>query len=379
MLAKPGRAVLTALGTVIGVGTFVAVLGITSTATGQISDRFDAMKATEVIVEDQSGDSGAGGDPFSTASVERGVRIEGVVAAGVYAPGSEADLASSIGSSLSSVVGLVGASPEALDIIKPRLVTGRIYDNGHETRRERVALLSSSIANRLGVNDLGAHPAVYIKGIPFAVIGIYDDVERRVDEMLLAAIIPLSADEDLNGENIISRKLLVETRQGAAPVVAEQLALALDPARPERYRIPAIYDPSQLSTEVNTDLAGLFLALAGICLLIGLVGIANTTLVAVTERIGEYGLRRAMGARGRHIFAQVIFESGMLGCIGGIIGVSLGVFTIVGVALAKEWTAIMEFWLMFSAPIVGLVVGMLAGLWPAWIASRIQPAEALRR
>ncbi|MEU6858527.1 ABC transporter permease [Glycomyces sp. NPDC046736] len=379
MLAKPMRAALTALGTVLGVGTFVVVLGLTSTATGQISERFDAMKATEVVAGDMSAEVGAEGDPFGTEAVSRIMGVEGVEAAGVYVPGNEAAVTVNAAAEAEGVVGLVAASPEALDIVNPRLVTGRLFDHGHENRRERVTLLSSSVANRMGVNDLGAQPSVYIDGSPFTIIGIYDDVERRVDEMLLTAVIPLAADEDLHGDQTLPRSLLIETRNGAAPRVAEQLAVALDPARPDRYEVPAVYDATHLSEDVNTDLGVLFLALAGICLLIGLVGIANTTLVAVTERIGEYGLRRALGAKGRHIFIQVMVESGMLGCVGGVVGVSLGVFGVVGVAFAKQWTAIMDAWLMLAAPGVGLAVGVLAGLWPAWRASRIQPADALRR
>lgn len=379
MLGKPMRAALTALGTVLGVGTFVAVLGLTSTATGQISERFDAMKATEVVVSDKSSSIGADDVPFGPEAVDRALEIDGALAAGVYAPGGDATVSGNVSAHTGGVVGLVAASPEALRIVNPHLVAGRLFDQGHESRREKTTLLSSSVANQLGVNDLSAQPAVFIDGTAFTVIGIYDDVERRVDEMLLSAVVPLAADEDLRGEHTIARSLLVETRNGAAPRVAEQLAVALDPARPDRYEVPAVYDPTRLSNEVSTDLGVLFLALAGICLLIGLVGIANTTLVAVTERIGEYGLRRALGAKSRHIFAQVLAESGMLGGMGGIVGVSIGVFSVVGVAVYKQWTAVMDPWLVFAAPGVGLAVGILAGLWPAWRASRIQPADALRR
>lgn len=109
------------------------------------------------------------------------------------------------------------------------------------------------------------------------------------------------------------------------------------------------------------------------------MGIANTTLVAVMERTGEIGLRRALGARGRHITWQFLAESTALGLIGGLIGTSLGTGVVVGVSAARAWTPVLDPTTLATAPVLGLVTGLLAGLYPAWRASRIPPAEALRR
>lgn len=101
--------------------------------------------------------------------------------------------------------------------------------------------------------------------------------------------------------------------------------------------------------------------------------------MSVLERTGEIGLRRALGARARHITLQFLAESGVLGALGGIVGTSLGVVTVVGVAVARDWTPVVHPATAATAPVAGLVTGVLAGLYPAWRASRIQPAEALRR
>jgi putative ABC transport system permease protein len=130
---------------------------------------------------------------------------------------------------------------------------------------------------------------------------------------------------------------------------------------------------------VNSALAELFLALAGVSLVIGAVGIANTTLVAVLERAGEIGLRRALGARPRHIAAQFLAESTALGLLGGLIGTSLAVAVVIAVAVTKQWTAILDPVTVLPAPLLGAVTGLLAGLYPAIRASRVEPLEALRR
>lgn len=130
---------------------------------------------------------------------------------------------------------------------------------------------------------------------------------------------------------------------------------------------------------MTNDLDDLFLLLAGVCLVIGAVGIANTTLVSVMERTGEIGLRRTLGARGRHISVQFLCESSVLGTLGGLVGSALGVLGVVVVALLRDWTPVIHPLTVTSAPGVGLVTGLLAGFYPAWRASRVQPVEALRR
>ena len=129
---------------------------------------------------------------------------------------------------------------------------------------------------------------------------------------------------------------------------------------------------------MSADLAGLFLILALISLLIGAVGIANTTLVAVLERTEEIGLRRAVGARPRHIAAQFLAESTTLGTLGGLIGTCIGVAVVVIFAAAKNWTAVLNPAYTLPAPLIGSVVGLLAGAYPALRAARTSPLAALR-
>lgn len=105
--------------------------------------------------------------------------------------------------------------------------------------------------------------------------------------------------------------------------------------------------------------------LAGLALLVGMIGIANTPLVAVLERR-------------RHVAAQFLTESATLGGLGGVLGASLGIIAIVAVSAEREWTTTVEPLNVLGAPIIGAVTGLLAGLQPAWRASRISPAAALR-
>ncbi|MFH8257042.1 ABC transporter permease [Streptomyces roseolus] len=384
VLQRPARSVLTTIGTVLGVGSFVAILGLTATASSQIDDRFNALTATEVNVEDVAREQDEfAGLAFPGDADARAERLNGVENAGVYwpvrLPESSTVQSAPVGAGGGGRrVEVVAASSGMLRAAAPKLEQGRIFEPWHDATRQRVAVIGAGMATQLGITTLETQPAVFIGDEPFTVVGILDDVERKAD-LLLSIVVPRSTAQGIWGDPESGAKMLVQTRLGAASQVAGELPLALDPARPERFKAVPPADPRVLRTEVGGDLDQLFLLLAAICLLIGTVGIANTTLVAVLERTGEIGLRRSLGARGRHIMIQFLAESGMLGTLGGLVGTSLGTLTVVGVALVRGWTPVVDPTTVLLAPIVGLFTGLLAGLYPALRASRIQPVEALRR
>jgi putative ABC transport system permease protein len=136
--------------------------------------------------------------------------------------------------------------------------------------------------------------------------------------------------------------------------------------------------PGGVQSDVQGDVNVIFLALGGVALLIGGVGIANVTLLSVMERAGEIGLRRALGARRRDIAGQFVVESVIVGGLGGLIGASTGVAVVAVVSLLQHWTPILDLSVVGTASVGGAVVGLLAGLYPAWRAARLEPVAALR-
>ncbi|MFD9128222.1 ABC transporter permease [Kitasatospora sp. NPDC059571] len=390
VLQRPGRSALTVLGTVLGIGAFVAVLGLTATASGQIGRQFDLAGATTVTVTDNPVADGVppGGNPPSGLPPDadaRAGRIRGVTAAGVWwRVGSDTlriSASPDAGPDAGRGLAVFAATPGAVAAMRPTLTAGVTLDPFAESSRLPVVLLSEAAAARLGVHRLDAQPAVFIDGLPYTVIGVYRDVQRLPDT-LLGMIVPSTTALDRFGNpgtgEELAAHLLAATRAGAAPVVARQLAVALRPDAPQLLTVTAPPDPHTLRDRVTSDLTGLFLALAAICLVVGAVGIANTTLVAVLERTREIGLRRSLGARTRHIAAQFLTESAALGTLGGLIGTALGILTVVVVAAARQWTAVLEPWATLPAPLAGTAVGLLAGVYPAVRAARTDPLTALR-
>jgi putative ABC transport system permease protein len=382
LMQRPGRSALTMLGTVLGIGALVAILGLTSTAGGQIDQRFTALAATEVAVTDAAPDPVRREMSFPAGSAAAIRQIDGVITGGLLwtPPLRDPGISAAPGRARGDDgLALVAADPEALNAVHPVLRAGRLFDEFHQQRHERVAVLGAGAADRLGISRLDAHPAVFVNDVPYTVIGVVGSLDRR-QELLFGVLLPSATALSAYGQPVDQpATMVIETRLGAARIVAEQVPMALRPDAPYRIKAVAPLDPQALRGAVTSDLNALFLLLGLISLVIGAVGIANTTFVAVLERTGEIGLRRSLGALPRHIAAQFLAESAALGTLGGLIGTALGVAVVVVVALIHHWTALLSLWTVLPAPLAGTVVGLVAGLYPAVRAARTEPVDALRR
>jgi macrolide transport system ATP-binding/permease protein len=385
LMARPARVALTVLGTVIGIAALVATLGLSKTAGSQIVGRFDAVAATDVVVTPVPGAQRAGGGATNVIPWDAEARIKrlnGVKAAGTLA---EVNLRGALVRSvpINDPLGQTdvqlpvrGASPGLWRAVRAKLVAGRLPDAGHSARGDRVAVLGINAARRLGIRNLDQQPAVFIGDRLYQVIGMVGDVGRQVS-LLGSLTIPDGTARREFGVAAPS-SVQIETEVGAVELIVSQAPPALHPTDPRLLRVAAPPDPEKLRGNVENDLNALFLLLGSVSLLVGALGIANVTLVSVLERVGEIGLRRALGAARRHIAAQFLIESTVMGLLGGIIGTSLGILVVVGVAAGRTWTPVLDPWVPLMAPMIGALIGLLSGTYPSLRAAAMEPVEALR-
>jgi ABC-type antimicrobial peptide transport system permease subunit len=381
LAARPARSALTVLGTVLGITALVSTLGVSRTAGNQIVARFDAFAATEVVVEpvNLGGTSAARTSSIPWDAQRRLERLNGVIAAGTL---TEVNIRGALSRTVAVqdatattefAIPVRAASPGLFAAARTQMRTGRVFDVGHDQRADRVAVLGPGAAERLGVNRVDRQPAVFVGDRLFVIIGIIDDVARQPDPIVIPDA-TAKRDYDLAAPALVQ----VDTAVGAARLIAQQAPRALDPNDPTRLRAATAPEPARVRDEVENDVNGLFLILGAVSLLVGAIGIANVTLVSVLERIGEIGLRRALGAGRRHIAAQFLAESTILGLLGGAAGAALGVLVTVAISASRQWTPVMDARLPLMAPLLGAAVGLLAGLYPAMRAASMQPVDALR-
>lgn len=250
LLQRPARAALTALGTVLGVGSFVAVLGLTATAASQIDGRFSELSATEVSVQDVSSEYTEFENlAFPDDADQRIERLNGVQHGGVLwtvqlGKGQQVRSAPVAGSAAGTQIQVVAASAGALDAAGPSVSQGAVFNRWHDATRQRVAVIGTGMAAKLGITTLETHPAVFIGDQAFTVIGIVDDVRRKAD-LLLSVIVPRSTAQQIWGPPKDGAEMLVSTRIGAAQQVALEAPVALRPDHPEYLRAVPPPDPAR--------------------------------------------------------------------------------------------------------------------------------------
>lgn len=380
----PLRTVLTSMGTVLAVGTAIATIGLSDSAAGAVSGTFNALRATIVTFSDHARFQRP---PDLTSKAERPLdRLNGVVRAGLIWELGNAGHLYQVGRTVPQPgqpqIGLpvTAASAGGLATVGASVSAGRLYDAGMDARGQQVALLGAVAARQLGISGVGEAPVIFIGQSPFTVVGI---VRRAPLDpgILLGVIVPPGAAEVVAGPIGVDlgRQIMVRTAPGAAQLIGRQGPYAIDPLRPSAIAASVPEDPSALRQSVSSSLTSLLLAIALIALGVGVIAIANTTLLSVIQRRAEIGLRRSVGAAPRHIAVMVVAEAVLTGAIGGLMGTSIGVLIISTVCASRGWAPVLDVRLLLAAPAAGALAGLLAGLYPAWRASRVSPISALQR
>lgn len=370
------RTALSALGIAVGIAALTAIAGISASNRAQLLSDLDSLGANLILVQ-----PGQGPDqqpvPLPATAPEMVARLEGVERVGVLESVPEDvqvyrnDL---VPEGQTNGLTVYAADPGFLEAVEGDVASGSWFDQA--TRDLPVTVLGASAAARLGVTEIGVR--VWIGGQWYAVIGILRSAGLAADIDASAFLGDRWARTNVSGaDDDTIAALYVRAADGRSEAVREVVANAANPAS-DYVRVSPLSELESARTATDDSLGGLAIGLTAIALLVGGIGIANTMVVAVLERRGEIGLRRALGARPQQIAAQFVAEAVLLAGIGGAVGALCGAIGVFGYAIWRGSVVVVPVETLIGGPLIAIVVGVVAGLYPAVSAARLAPTTALR-
>lgn len=367
------RAALSAVGIAIGIASMVAVFGVSESSKADLVSTLDRLGTNLLQVQAGQGLFREGGQLPEEAAAMAGriASVEDVATIGsVNASVRRTDL---IPADQTGGISVVSADPALLQTLGGRMVAGTFLDDA--TGSYPVAVLGSVAAERLGISRSGV--LVWLGSRWFTVGGIMAPLELA-PSLDRAVLIGGPTAESLFGASSSPTTVFVRTSPDSIDDVASVLPATVSPEYPEEVEVSQPSDALEARAAVNDTFTALFVGLGAVALLVGGVGIANVMVISVLERRSEIGLRRALGATRRHIWGQFLTESVVLGALGGLAGIVLGALVTVGYAATRGWEAAVPPYAVAGGLVAAILIGAVAGLYPALRAARLTPTEALR-
>jgi len=392
------RAGLTVLGVVIGIAAVTTMVSIGQSASSLVQGQFETLGTNTIIVMPGSRRSGGvrqAGIPSLTAKDSDAIAEEcATVLASSPLVGTGGQVI--YRNANWSPKEMFGVGSDYLLVRNWQLRSGGFFTEPEIQSGAKVCVIGQTIVAKLFQTANPLDQTIRIRNIPFRVIGVLEKKGANMvgDDQDNIVLMPhTTVNKRLQRSSFDSvHAIMVSARSpqqmGEATTEIEQLLF-------ERHRIPP-GQPADFQVQNTTEIAAtlgiitgtmtlMLSAIAGISLLVGGVGIMNIMLVSVTERTREIGIRMAIGARGKDIMRQFLVESVVLSCVGGAIGVALGIgFSMAGTIAINSFSAGTDWPIVVSMPAAlvamgfAAAVGIFFGYYPARRASQLDPIEALR-
>jgi len=375
MLARPARAVLSAAGIALGIATMVAVFGISASSRAQLIAEIDALGTNLLTVTPGQAITGQNFTlpKAAPAMIRRIAPVQAASAIGdVQAAVYRNDHIPTVNT---DAITVYCANTNLLATLQGHMARGRFLSAA--TSRYPAVVLGADAARALGIDRADGSVRLWLGNQWFSVVGILEPLPLA-PELDRTALIGFPVAERLLHANGRPVQVYVRTSPASVSAVQAVLAATADPAAPQNVSVTNPADALIARADASAALESLFLGLGAVALLVGGIGIANVMVIAVLERRGEIGLRRALGASRWHVGVQFVAEAALLAGVGGVAGAILGGFATTVYAAARAWSAVVPFPVLLAAAGIAVAVGAVAGVYPALRAARLAPAEALR-
>jgi putative ABC transport system permease protein len=383
------RSFLTALGIIIGVGCVIAVVAIGNGATKSIENSTNAMGTNYIMVFPGATSSGGArmftGNSNMTADDAEAIKAECPAVAYV---------SPTVRASGQIVAGELnwGTSIQGVDVDYPlirswNVAQGTFFSDQDVKSASKVCVLGNTVAENLFPDGQAVNQIVRIKNVPFKVTGVLEKKGGNMqgqdqDDVVVAPYTTVM--KRLSGKTKID--MLQVSAASAAQV--QEAQNEIDAVLRQRHRIPPKGDAdfqmrsqeeiAQMAGQQSAILRVLLICIAAISLFVGGIGIMNIMLVSVTERTREIGIRMAIGAKGRHVLLQFLFEAVTLAIVGGALGIALGVGASLLIKRFLQWPIVVTTTSIALSFGVAAFVGIFFGFYPARKAARLDPIDALR-
>ncbi|MFF7946045.1 ABC transporter permease [Streptomyces griseorubiginosus] len=369
------RAALSALGISIGIATLIVVTGIPASSQKALMRELSALGTNMLQAVP------ARQDPpvlLPPESVDMARRIGPVTAASAVANTHTEVLRNDRqGDADYTGLAVLASRPDLLGAINAELGSGRFLSA--DTQRFPTAVLGSVAAARLGIPEVvpgRSAPQIYIDHRWFTVIGVLDrtPLSPDIDRSVLVGWEAARALLRFDGHPTV---IYLKAKESRIEAVRDVLPATLNPELPGVVQVSRPSDALAAKRATESTFSALFLGLAGVALLVGGIGVANTMVISVLERRREIGLRRALGANRGQIRAQFLTESVVLSGLGGLTGIALGALATLGYATHQHWPPVVPLTSVTAGFAGAILIGMLAGVYPSVRAARLTPTEAL--
>lgn len=392
------RFFLTVLGVVIGVAAVIMVMAIGASAQKLVLSQVENVGSNLIAV--LPGASQEKGPPASAMGIVtttlkntdlKSLRDRKNVAHLDAISGYVSGSATAESHAASFEVSFQGVSPEMIDIENMKVDRGRFFFPEEESSLSRVVVLGSARAKELFPDRDPIGETLMLKKTPFKVVGVLEERgSAAFSNPDVLVYVPLeTAQKILIGIdylNFIRGK--VDAPQNIDRTMSEITSLlrnkhGIEDGEEADFSVRSTAAALDILTTITNVLKYFLIAIASISLLVGGVGIMNSMLISVSQRVREIGLRKAVGARPTHIIMQFLIESSFITLLGGCIGIVFGV----GIAymaalvipyLGYDWQFLVPIPSLFIGFGVSFVIGIVFGLYPALKASKVSPMEALR-
>ena len=383
------RSSLTALGVVIGVACVIVSVAIGAGVAASVSEMINSLGSNFIMIHPgaatQSGARIFTGQ--SSLTIEDAEAIKRECPAVAYVTPNVRSSAQVIAGELNWATQVYGVGIDWPNIRAWNVADGSFFTESDIRAGSKVAVLGATVAENLYPAGDAVGSVIRVRNVPFRVVGVLEKKGGSMmgsdqDDQIVAPYTTVM--KRISGSN----RLQMIMASAASPDQVQDAMDQIDALLRQRRRIPpgGESDFQMRSQEeiarANQQQVGmmrnLLLGIAIVSLFVGGIGIMNIMLVSVTERTREIGIRMAIGARGRHVLLQFLFEAVTLSILGGLLGVALGIGVSRLFARFAGWPIVISPTAILVAFAVAATVGIFFGFYPARKASRLDPIEALR-